>query len=70
MQDRWYKNNNNDKIWWLDNCDKIIGAFIFSFDRKKRYNLFSDYPKNMTKKEIDIFNSENPYWKSLLKERL
>ena len=32
QSDRWYKDNSDDKIWWLDNPDEIIGEWIFSFD--------------------------------------
>lgn len=29
----FYKNNKNDKIWWVDNFD-VIGEMLFSFDIK------------------------------------
>lgn len=70
MQNNWYKEKENDKIWWLDNGPEIKGEFVFSFDQKKKYNLFSDYPKNMTKEEIMIFNKENPYWERFFRSRL
>ena len=59
---KWYKNEPDDKIWWLDNRDDVIGEFVFSFDKKKQYNLFADYPHNMTPEEVQIFDKENPYW--------
>lgn len=67
--DRFYKEHPNDKIWWLNNADETTGEFVFSFDRKKLYNLFRDYPHNMTEKEIEIFNKENPYWAEFFKDR-
>lgn len=69
MQDKWYKNETNDKIWWLENGQDMTGEFIFSFDRKKRYNLFADYPDKLSKKEKDIFDQENPFWADFFKDR-
>lgn len=64
----WYKNNNTDQIWWLDDND-VIGEFVFSFDKKKRYNLFADYPHNMSAKEVAIFDEENPFWADFFADR-
>lgn len=68
-QNNWYKNNNNDKIWWLDNGDERKGEFIFSFDKNKKYNLFQDYPQNLTSQEKDIFDRENIFWKNYFSNR-
>lgn len=65
----FYKNKSNDKVYWLENLDKI-GEFLFSFDKKKIYNLFRDYPHALTKRELEIFNKENPYWVNFFKDRL
>lgn len=69
VSNKWYKNEDGDKIWWLDNSDEVIGEFIFSFDKKKQYNLFEDYPHNMTAKEVEIFDKENPYWANFFRDR-
>jgi hypothetical protein len=39
MQNNWYKEHPNDKIWWIDNCRQAVGDFLFSFDKKKIFNL-------------------------------
>lgn len=68
MLSDFYKQNENDEIWWTDELD-TVGEFLFSFDKKKIYNLFADYPHNLTKEEKAIFDNENPYWKDYFKDR-
>ena len=63
-----YKNKKTDKIWWIENLD-TDGEFLFSFDKKKIFNLFADYPHNLTKEQKEIFDSENPYWADFFKDR-
>lgn len=62
------QNNKNDIIFWLDNSD-VKGEFVFTFDKKKLYNLFADYPHNLTSAEKEIFDKENPYWKEFFADR-
>lgn len=64
----WYKDDPDDKIWWLDNYD-VIGEWIFSFDKVKVYNMFRDYPHALSKEEKEIFDKENPYWADFFKDR-
>lgn len=66
MQYDFYKENDTDRIWWVDTVD-TIGLYLFSFDRKKIYNLFSDYPHKLSPEEKRIFDEENPYWKAFFK---
>lgn len=68
MKNNFYKNNDTDQIWWVDNTEKI-GEHLFTFDKKKIYNLFEDYPYNLTKEQKEIFDKENPYWKEFFKDR-
>lgn len=68
MLSDFYKNKETDKIWWVENND-IVGEFLFSFDKKKIFNLFADYPHNLTKEQKEIFDNENPYWADFFKER-
>lgn len=65
----FYKENDTDIIFWVDNVD-VIGEHLFSFDKKKIYNLFADYPDRLTEQERKIFNNENPYWVDFYKERM
>lgn len=68
MLSDFYKNNDTDQIWWVDNLD-TFGEHLFSFDKKHIYNLFADYPYNMTDAEVEIFNQENPYWADYFSHR-
>ncbi len=64
----FYKNNEDDKVWWVDNHEKI-GEHLFTFDKKTIFNLFKDYPYKLTTEEKNIFDKENPYWKDFFKDR-
>jgi hypothetical protein len=62
------KNNDNDVIYWVD-LPIMLGEWLFSFDKKKVFNLFSDYPWKLTKEKKEIFDRENPYWANFFKDR-
>lgn len=64
----FYKNNNNDVVFWIDNVENK-GEFLFTFDKKKIYNLFADYPHKLTANEKEIFDKENPYWRDFFADR-
>lgn len=79
----FYKENPKDKIWKVThyilydknkevvegNIEIIAGEILFSFDKKKIYNAWIDYPHNLTKEEKEVFDKENPYWKDFFKNR-
>lgn len=67
-KENFYKNNPDDKIWWVDNPEQI-GVWLFSFDKKRIYNMFEDYPFKLSKEEKAIFDKENPYWADFFKDR-
>ena len=64
----YYKNKPSDEIWWAEDIDHK-GQMFFSFDRNKNFNLFADYPHNLTPEQKAIFDDENPYWKNFFKDR-
>lgn len=66
----FYKKEDTDKIWWVDNAKDVKGEFIFSFDKQKVYNLFSDYPWKLSAEEKTVFDKENPYWADFFKDRM
>lgn len=68
VKNNFYKNNDTDQIWWVDNIEKI-GEHLFTFDKKQIFNLFEDYPYKLTKEQKEIFDKENPFWKDFFKDR-
>lgn len=59
----FHKDNPANKVWDVTEADKwVTGPMLISFDKKKIYNLWTDYPDNMTKEEVEIFDEENPFW--------
>lgn len=64
---KFWKENPSDRVWWTHNGQ--VGVWLFSFDRKKVYNLFRDYPHAMTPEEVRIFDRENPFWAEYFKDR-
>lgn len=64
-----YKESDDDKTWWVDTSWYAKGLMLITFDRKKFYNLFEDYPQNMTSEEIEIFDKENPFWEDFFSDR-
>jgi len=67
QSNKFYKEHEDDQIWWLDSENK--GEWLFSFDKKKVFNLFADYPHNLTPEQKEIFDDENPFWKDFFKDR-
>lgn len=76
MLGEFYKNNPKDIVWWVEEGEEINGEFypsdgnfLFSFDKKKVFNLFRDYPEALTKEQKAIFDKENPYWANFFADR-
>ncbi|MDK6729055.1 MULTISPECIES: DUF7675 family protein [Aerococcus] len=56
----WYKDSPEAKIWQIDYIEGSFGPFLFSFDRKKIYNFWPDYPNKLTAEGKEIFDKEFP----------
>lgn len=61
MSYNFCKKNEKDVIWWVDDPE-TRGPLLFSFDKKKIFNFWTDYPKNLTKTQKEMFDRENPFW--------
>ena len=68
QSNKLFKNNPSDQIWWVDTSESD-GLFIFTFDKKTFFNMFADYPHNLTPEQKDIFDKENPYRKDFFSDR-
>jgi hypothetical protein len=69
QNDHFYKETPEDQIWWIDNADEAKGERLFSFGKKKVFNLFSDYPHQLTPEQKEILDRENPYRADFFKDR-
>nr|DAS42764.1 MAG TPA: hypothetical protein [Caudoviricetes sp.]DAX65852.1 MAG TPA: hypothetical protein [Caudoviricetes sp.] len=67
MLNDWYKNEETDKIWWKET--ETVGEWIFSFDKETEYNMFADYPHNLTPEQKEVFDKENPEWVEYFEDR-
>ena len=56
----FYHQNDGDSVWWVEYPEMRDGEFLFSFDKQRIYNFFSDYPQELTHEEKTIFDRENP----------
>lgn len=54
----WFKNEETDAVWWKSDTE-AVGEIIFSFDKKKEFNFWQDYPNKLTKEQKAIFDKEN-----------
>ena len=69
QSNKYFKNNPDDVIWWVDNGDESKGEWLFTFDKKKVFNMFADYPQNLTAEQKAIFDRENPFWAEFFSDR-
>lgn len=69
LSSKWRKRHPEDIIWWLDNGADTKGEWVFSFDKKRRFNMFADYPRKLTPEQKEIFDRENPYWRDFFSSR-
>lgn len=65
----WEKDKPGDKIWWKHWDSPPLGEFVFSFDKKREFNMFRDYPYKLNAEEKKIFDEENPFWADFFKGR-
>lgn len=62
-------NTQNDVGFrWIRNPDQK-GERQFTFDGKRIFNLYRDYPHELSPEEKEEFDKTNPFWADYFKER-
>ena len=62
------KKDNNTGFRWIKKPEQK-GEFLFTFDGKTVFNLFSDYPHELTAEQKMEFDEKNPFWADFFKEQ-
>ena len=60
--------NNTNRVTWIRKPDHF-GEMCFTFDGEKEFNLFRDYPNELTPEQKEIFDAENPFWAGFFAHR-
>ncbi len=66
---KFYRKDKESKVYWVVHTN-TKGIHEFSFDKKKDYNLFRDYPYELTEEEKRIFDECEPFWAEFFKNRV
>ena len=62
------KHDEQLSVTWIENPD-TVGEMLFTFDGVKIFNLFRDYPHELTLEQKTAFDLENPFWADYFKDR-
>lgn len=62
------KNRTDNAFRWIRTPDQK-GQFLFTFDGEQIFNLFRDYPSQLTVEQKAQFDAINPYWTEYFKDR-
>lgn len=66
MSDNVLKKEN---FKWIRNPEQK-GERLFTFDGKKVFSLYKDYPHKLSPDEKQIFDDLNPFWADYFKDRV
>ena len=59
MEYEFYKQYEDSTIWYVEEPG-TRGKILFSFDKKKIFSFFKDYPQALTEEQKKVFDKENP----------
>lgn len=60
--------NNSIQFKWVETPD-TIGEMLFTFDGERIFNLFRDYPNELSPEQKKVFDEANPFWANFFKNR-
>ena len=62
--------SDNDSLIfsWVNDPD-TVGEMLFTFDGERIFNLFRDYPHELTPKQKRLFDEANPFWANYFRDR-
>lgn len=63
------KKTNVGNFRWIRNPQQK-GERLFTFDGKRIFSLFEDYPYNLSYEERKVFDEINPFWAEFFKDRV
>lgn len=58
----------SEHIWEVPLLNNV-GQLLYTFDKRKVYNLWIDYPWEFSKQELEIFEKEVPFWADFFSDR-
>ncbi|MBQ9439573.1 MAG: hypothetical protein IJU35_03140 [Paludibacteraceae bacterium] len=59
----FYKLHETDIIWKVRTIpDTKGGSLLFSFDKERVLSFWRDYPHELSKEQLILFEKEFPYW--------
>ncbi len=61
-------NKENNGFTWIYNKG-VKGVMSFTFDGEHVFNLFRDYPYELSPEQKKEFDSVNPFWAEFFKDR-
>lgn len=56
-----FHKKRNSRVWWVG-IPGDIGTKLFTFDKRKIYSYYLDYPDKLTPEEREIFKENEPFW--------
>ena len=62
------EDNAVNMVTWIRKPNQF-GEMLFTFDGEKIFNLFRDYPYELTPEQKEIFDAENPFWAGFFAHR-
>jgi len=63
IDENGFHKRDGKRIWSYSDPVQTFGSMCFSFDKKHLYNYYPDYPKHLSRKQRELFDEDNEFWK-------